>query len=130
MPPWVGLLLALSAVAVAAALVAALVALRRVALRAEAVLGILAQDLHPLVAETRALLDEIRALTREANREMERLGAVTERAHEVADGLGRIVGAIGGIARAGQFVSLAIGLRKGLDVFVSRLRKDQGEHHG
>jgi hypothetical protein len=40
------------------------------------------------------------------------------------------VNAVSGIARTGQVVSLAVGVRKGLDVFVQRLRKGQGDDHG
>ena len=84
----------------------------------------------PLVTETRALMDDVRTFTREANREMKRVEAVTERVHDVADGVFRIVTAVAGITRAGQLVSLAVGIRKGLDVFVQRLRRGQGGQHG
>jgi len=112
------------------ALVAVLLALRRVALRTESLLGILEQEVRPLVTETRALMDDVRTFTREANREMKRVEAVTERVHDVADGVFRIVTAVAGITRAGQLVSLAVGIRKGLDVFVQRLRRGQGGQHG
>ena len=130
MSPWVAAVVLACLVALTAGLVGVLLALRRVALRAESVLGILEQEVHPLVTDTRALMDDMRALTREANRELERVGAVTERVHDVADGVSRIVTAVGGITRAGQVVSLAVGVRKGIDVFVQRLRKGQGDHHG
>ena len=45
--------------------------------------------------------------------------------------MSRLVGALSGLARAGQVVGLAAGLRRGVDVFVSRLRRDEGDNsHG
>jgi hypothetical protein len=45
----------------------------------------------------------------------------------VADGLGRVVAGLSGLARVGQIVGLAAGLRRGVDVFVQRLRGKQGD---
>jgi uncharacterized protein YoxC len=130
MSPWVWVVVLACLIAVTVGLVGVLLAIRRVALRAESLLGTLEQEVHPVTTDARTLLSDVSALTREANREMERVGAVTERAHDVADGVSRIVNAVSGIARTGQLVSLAVGVRKGLDVFVQRLRKGQGDDHG
>ena len=40
----------------------------------------------------------------------------------------RIVNALAKFTRAGQIVGLATGLRRGVDVFVERLRKNGGNH--
>jgi hypothetical protein len=109
MPFWVQLLLSLAAFALLLALVAAVWALRGVAQRA-------------------ALTEDVRGLTREAGRELERVGAVTDRIEDVATGLGRIVLTLGSLTRAGQIVGVAAGLKKGIDVFIHRLRH-QGDHH-
>ena len=131
MLPWVQAVIALAVVVLVVALVLSLFALRRVALRAENVLGILEQEIRPLVAETHGLLDEIRALSRQANREMQRLGAVTEHVEDAAEGLSRVVGAVSSLTRVGQIVGVALGVKKGVDVFLQRLTKGQGdEHHG
>lgn len=130
MSPWLQAVFALGFLALVVALVAALLSLRRAALRVEGVLGILDQELRPLVAETHALLADVRALTRQANREMERVGVVTERVEVVAEGLGRVVGALSGVTRLGQVLGIALGLKKGVDVFLHRLAKRQGDHHG
>jgi hypothetical protein len=98
--------------------------------RAEAVLGIVEQELRPLVAETHALLGEVRVIARQANREMDRVSIIGERVEEVAVGVGRLVGALGGLTRVGQVVGLVAGLKKGVDVFVHRFAKGQGDHHG
>jgi hypothetical protein len=128
MPFWVQMLLSLAAFALLLALVAAVWALRGVAQRAEAVLAIVEQELRPLIGQTLALTEDVRGLTREAGRELERVGAVTDRVEDVATGLGRIVMTLGSLTRAGQIVGVAAGLKKGIDVFVHRLRH-QGDHH-
>ncbi len=126
---WAQALLTVAALALMLALVAAVLALRRVALRAEGVLTIVEQELRPLVGQAHALTEDVRALTREASRELERMGAVTGRLNEVAEGLAHFVAVVGGITRAGQIVGVAAGLKKGIDVFVQRLRKERGDNH-
>ena len=128
MPFWVRLLLSLSTFALLLALVAAVWALRRMAQRAEAVLTIVEQELRPLIGQALALTEDVRTLTREAGRELERVGAVTDRVDDIATGLGRFVGTLSGLTRAGQIIGVAAGLKKGLDVFVHRFRH-QGDHH-
>lgn len=128
MPFWVQMLLSLAAFALLVALVAAVWALRGVAQRAEAVLTIVEQELRPLIGQGLALTEDVRGLTREAGRELERVGAVTDRVEVVAAGLGRIVTTLGSLTRVGQIVGVAAGLKRGIDVFVHRLRH-QGDHH-
>lgn len=128
MPFWVQLLLSLAAFALLLALVAAVWALRRMAQRAEAVLTIIEQELRPLIGQALALTEDVRTLTREASRELERVGTVTDRVDDIATGLSRFVGTLSGLTRAGQIVGVAAGLKKGLDVFVHRFRH-QGDHH-
>ena len=129
MPPWAQMLLTLSAVVLMLAFVAAALALRRLARRAESVLTIVEQEMRPLVGQAHALTEDVRALTREAGRELERVGAVTDKVESVADGLARFVGVVGGLTRAGQLVGVAAGVKKGVGAFVQRLRKEQGDHH-
>ena len=128
MPLWVQLLLSLAAFALLLALVAAVWALRRMAQRAEAVLTIIEQELRPLIGQALALTEDVRALTREAGRELERVGAVTDRVEDIATGVGRLIGTLSSLTRAGQIVGVAAGIKKGIDVFVHRLRH-QGDHH-
>jgi hypothetical protein len=110
-------------VVVTLALVAALLAVRRLAVRAESVLGILEQELRPLVSEVRGLSEELRRLTRDAHFEIEQIGVLTERVGVVVGGLARAVTAIGEMTRAGRLLSVAIGLKRGVDVFVHQFRK-------
>jgi len=128
MPFWAQMLLSVAAFALLLALIAAVWALRGVAQRAEAVLTIVEQELRPLIGQAVALTEDVRALTREAGRELERFGTVTERIEDIAIGLGRFVATLSALTRAGQIVGVAAGLKKGIDVFVHRLRH-QGDHH-
>src|SRR5262245_41618495 len=128
MPFWVQLLLSLASLALLLALVAAVWALRGVAQRAEAVLAIVEQELRPGIGPAVAPTGDVRSLTRDASRELERVGAVTDRVDDIAGAVGRIVGTVSGLTRAGQIVGVAAGLKKGIDVFVQRLRQ-QGDHH-
>jgi uncharacterized protein YoxC len=131
MLPWAQAVLIVCAVVLTAALVAAILALRRALLRTDAVLAIVEQELRPLIGQAHGLTDELRDLTRETRREVARVGEVTEHVENAAAGMSRVVVALGGLARAGQIVGLAAGLRRGVDVFVSRLRRDEGDNsHG
>lgn len=128
MPFWVQLLLSLASLALLLALVAAVWALRGVAQRAEAVLAIVEQELRPVIGQALALTEDVRSLTRDASRELDRVGVLTDRVDDIAGTVGRIVGTLSGLTRAGQIVGVAAGLKKGIDVFVQRLRQ-QGDHH-
>jgi uncharacterized protein YoxC len=130
MQPWAQAVLVACVVLLTAAVVPTLLALRRTVRRAETVLTIVEQELRPLIGQAHALTDDVRTLTREAKEEIERVGEVTERVNAVADGVGRVVGGLAGLARAGQAISVVAGLKRGLDVFVARLSKEQGDHHG
>ncbi|HXD95348.1 MAG TPA: hypothetical protein VN646_02315 [Candidatus Acidoferrum sp.] len=127
MQPWAQLVLIACAVALTAALVSAVLALRRALRRTDALLGIVEQELRPLIAQVHGATEEVRELTHELRLEVKRVGDVTERVQAVADGLGRVVAGLSGLARVGQIVGLAAGLRRGVDVFVQRLRGKQGD---
>ena len=129
MPLWAQTLLALAALALTLACVAAAWALRRAAQRAERVLTIMEEEMRPLVGQAHALTEDFRALTREAGLELERIGAVTDKFEGAADGFARFVWVMGGLTRAGQIVGVAAGVKKGVEAFVQRLRKEQGDDH-
>jgi uncharacterized protein YoxC len=130
MQPWAQIVLVVCAVAVTVALVAAILALRQTLRRTGAVLEIVEQELRPLIGQVNGLTEEMRDLTRESRREVERVGEVTEQVQTVAEGLGRVVMGLAGLTRAGQVIGLAAGLRRGVDVFVKRLRRGQGDDDG
>ena len=128
MPYWALVSLSVATLIFVLALVATVLAMRRVALRAEAVLAIVEQKLRPLIGQAHALTEDVRALAREAGRELERVGAVADRVDKIAEGLGRFVGTLSGLTRAGQIVGVAAGLKKGIDVFVNRLWHRGDDH--
>src|SRR5438309_1635051 len=97
-------------------------------MRPEPVLAIVEQELRPLIGQAHALTEDVRALAREAGRELERVGAVADRVDKIAEGLGRFVGTLSGLTRAGQIVGVAAGLKKGIDVFVNRLWHRGDDH--
>jgi uncharacterized protein YoxC len=130
MQPWAQIVLVVCAVALTGALVAAMLALGRTLRRADAVLEIVEQELRPLIGQVNGLTQEVRDFTREARHQVDRIGDVTERVQTVADGLGRVVVGLAGFTRAGQIIGLAAGLRRGVDVFVKRLRRGQGDDDG
>lgn len=130
MPGWFHLVLALCAVALTAAAVPLLVALLRTARRAEAVLAIVERELTPLVAELHGLTDALRDVVRETQQELKRVGVITDRIDDVLGGVTRLMTALGGFTRAGQFLGLAGAVRKGVDVFVQRYRGREGGSDG
>ena len=86
------------------------------------------QQVGPIATEARGLTSDARGLTQETSRELRRTGEVLDQVHEAASGVVRIVNALAKFTRAGQIVGLATGLRRGVDVFVERLRKNGGNH--
>jgi uncharacterized protein YoxC len=130
MQPWAQLVLIACAVALTAALVSAVLALRGALRRTDAVLEIVEQELRPLIGQVHGVTQEVRELTHEARLEVGRIGEVTEQVQAVAAGLAKVVAGLAGLARVGHVVGLAGGLRRGVDVFVQRLRREQGEDDG
>ena len=104
------------------AMVAALLALRKTALRAEGVLHVLERELPSMVTQVESLSEELRKLSHHANEELQRLGVVVEKVEEVTAKLAWLIGMIGGLTRVGQYAGIAAGVKKGVDVFVRRLR--------
>jgi uncharacterized protein YoxC len=130
MQPWVQIVLIVCAAALTVALVGAILAARTTLRRAASVLEIVEQELRPLVGQINGLTEDVRELTRETRREVERIGEVTEHVQTAAEGVSRMVGGLAGLTRAGQAIGLVAGIRRGVDVFVDRLRRDQGGNHG
>jgi uncharacterized protein YoxC len=130
MQPWAQAVLVACAVALTVAAIPTILAVRRMARHAEKVLTIVEEELRPFIGQAYALTEDVRVLTREASTEVERVREVTERVNAVADGVGRVVTGLAGFARVGQLIGVAAGLKRGLEVFVARFSKEQGDHHG
>lgn len=116
-------ILTLCAVAVTVPLVLLLLALRRSVQRTEILLTTLEREMGPTTARVHGLTDELSGLVHQTNREVQRVGLLTDRAVEVTDGVGRLLNAVSGFTRVGQLVGVATGLTRGVKVFLHRIRK-------
>jgi uncharacterized protein YoxC len=124
-PLAVGIILA-CVVALTLVLISTLLAFRKTALRAEGVLAILEREIRPMTTEIENLTAELQKLSRKANDNLERIGAVVERVEDISATAARVVGAVGGLTRIGQYAGVAAGVKRGVEVFLTRL-KDR--HH-
>jgi uncharacterized protein YoxC len=122
MHPLAQAVIVICVIALTAALVPMLLSLKRTAARAETVLQLVEREIRPMASQLGALSEELRTLSGKANREMERMGVVIERVGDASTKLTRVLGALGGLARVWQIAGVAAGVKKGLDVFVARLR--------
>ena len=130
MSGWLTLVLSGCAVAITVALVLVLLSARRALERVGTLVETTEREVNPLATEARGLTADARALTRETTRELRRTGEVIDQVHDAAAGVARVVIAMANLTRAGQIVGLASALRRGVDVFVERIRKNGGNHHG
>lgn len=119
MTTWALALITLAILLVAGAFVLALEAVRRAANRAEMVLMLVEREILPTASQLQALADELRGLSRQAGRELERIAGGIE---DLSKRIARLVAFVSGMTRVGQFVGAASGVKKGMDVFISRLR--------
>ena len=118
-------LIVVSVVAVSAALVYALLSVRETARRAASVLGLVEREIRPLASQLEALAEDLRGLSRQVTREVDRVSLVVRRVEEVSLAVVRIAGALSAVTSLGRMVGVAAGVKKGLDVFASRLRKSR-----
>jgi len=109
-------------VVLSAVLVSTLLALKKTALRAESVLHVVEREILPLAGQIESLTTELRTLSHHANEELDRVGVVVHRLEDVSLKVARLLGALGGLTRVGQYVSVAAGVKKGLRVFLRRLK--------
>ena len=117
-------------VALTVVVIPAVVAARRSLQRAETVLMMLERELGPLGTQVQGLTEDLRTVVRQANRELERLGSVAERVGDLSERVARLVSAVSSVTRVGQVIGAATGIRKGLRVFLHRIRKQGGSYDG
>lgn len=122
------LVIALSAAVVTAVLVPTLLAVKRAALRAETLLMVLEREVRPMASQLHALTEELRSLSKHADKSMERMSVVLGRVDDTTARVARLAGFVGGFTRVGQLVGAATGVKKGLDVFISRLVSKNKKH--
>jgi uncharacterized protein YoxC len=116
------LIIALCAVAATVALVAALRALRKTAGRADEVLHLVEREIRPMASQIESLAEEVRTLAQNANANMDRIAVVVHRADEISYQMARFAVALSGFTRLGSYTAVAAGVKRGLDVFIKRLR--------
>src|SRR5947209_18219540 len=92
MRPWTEALLVVCAIAVTLAVVWVLFGIRRAVERVDGVLGILEQELRPLVGQAHALTEDLRGVLQEATRELERVEMITDQVQTIADRVGALLG--------------------------------------
>jgi uncharacterized protein YoxC len=116
------LVIALCAVVATVVLVATLRALRKTAGRADEVLHLVEREIRPMASQIESLAEEVRTLAHNANENTERVSVVVQRANEISYRIARVAVALGGFTKLGGYTAAAAGVKRGLEVFINRLR--------
>jgi uncharacterized protein YoxC len=124
-PLAVGVILA-CVVALTIVLISTLLSVRKTALRAESVLAQVEREIRPMASEIENLTGELQKLSHNANDNLERIGGIVDRVEDISVQAARVVGAVGGLTRIGQYAGMAAGVKRGVEVFLHRLRD---RHH-
>ena len=117
--------LVVCAVAITVGLVAVLISLKRLIERGEAVLTLIEREIRPTASQLGALTEELRGLSHQVTLELERIGLITRRLDDITGTIAKVVGVLGGITQLGRLTGVAMGLQRGLGVFISRLNSRQ-----
>ena len=124
-PLAVGVILA-CVVALTLVLISTLISLRKTALRAESVLAQVEREIRPMASELENLTGELQKLSRNANDNLQRIGGIVDRVEDISVQAARVVGAVGSLTRIGQYAGMAAGVKRGVEVFLHRLKE---RHH-
>jgi hypothetical protein len=116
-------ILTLCAIAITVALVTVLFSLKRLIERGEAVLALVEREIRPTASQLGALTEELRGVSHQVTLELARIGLITRRLEDITATIAKVVGVVGGIAQVTRLGGVAIGLQRGLGVFLSRLKK-------
>jgi hypothetical protein len=116
-------MLTLCAIAITVALVTVLFSLKRLIERGEAVLALVEREIRPTASQLGALTEELRGVSHQVTLELARIGLITRRLEDITATIAKVVGVVGGIAQVTRLGGVAIGLQRGLGVFLSRLKK-------
>jgi|SRR5687768_3097711 hypothetical protein len=125
MNPLLGAALGVCAVGITMALVAVLISLKRLIDRTESVMTLVEREVRPTASQLGALAEELRGVSHQVTLELQRIGMITRRLEDITDTIAKVVGLVGGITRLGRLTGVAMGLQRGLGVFVSRLKQRQ-----
>jgi uncharacterized protein YoxC len=107
------------------AAIPALLQVRRTAQAAEQALTMVERDLRPLVPQLHGLVQDHRELAQRATRDLREVEGLALMAQEVLSRVIKLTGILGSVGTVGKVLGVAQGLRKGVDVFVSRLSKSR-----
>jgi DNA-binding transcriptional MerR regulator len=107
------------------AAIPALLQLRRTAHTAEQTLAAVERELRPLTSQLQGLLQDHRELAQRASRDLREVEGLALMAREILLRLIKLTGLLGSVATVGRVLGVAQGLRKGVDVFISRLSKSK-----
>jgi uncharacterized protein YoxC len=124
-PLAVGVILA-CVVALTIVLISTLLSVRKTALRAERVLAQVEHEIRPMASEIETLTGELQKLSRNANDNLQRIGGIVDRVEDISVQAARLVGAVAGLTRIGQYAGMAAGVKRGVEVFLHRLKE---RHH-
>ena len=124
-PLAVGVILA-CVVALTIVLMSTLLSIKKTALRAESVLAQVEREIRPMASELETLTGELQKLSRNANDNLQRIGGIVDRVEDISVQAVRVIGAVGGLTRIGQYAGMAAGVKRGVEVFLHRLKE---RHH-
>ena len=124
-PLAVGVILA-CVVALTIVLISTLLSIKKTALRAESVLAQVEREVRPMASELENLTGELQKLSRNANDNLQRIGGIVDRVEDISVQAARVMGAVGGLTRIGQYAGMAAGVKRGVEVFLHRLKE---RHH-
>jgi len=120
-PLAVGVILA-CIVALTVVLISTLLAFRKTANRAEGVLAVVEREIQPMSKELERLTAELQKLSYKANDNLERIGNVVDRVEDISITVARVAAAVSGLTRIGQYAGVAAGVKRGVEVFLNRLK--------
>ncbi|HYR70040.1 MAG TPA: DUF948 domain-containing protein [Candidatus Acidoferrum sp.] len=124
-PLAVGVILA-CVVALTIVLMSTLLSIKKTALRAESVLAQVEREIRPMASELENLTGELQKLSRNANDNLQRIGGIVDRVEDISVQAARVAGAVAGLTRIGQYAGMAAGVKRGVEVFLHRLKE---RHH-
>lgn len=113
-------------VALTIVLISTLLSIKKTALRAEGVLAQVEREIRPMASELENLTGELQKLSRNANDNLQRIGGIVDRVEDISVQAARVIGAVGGLTRIGQYAGMAAGVKRGVEVFLHRLKE---RHH-
>lgn len=124
-PLAVGVILA-CVVALTIVLITTLLSIKKTAARAESVLAQVEREVRPMASELESLTGELQKLSRNANDNLQRIGGIVDRVEDISIQAARVAGAVAGLTRIGQYAGMAAGVKRGVEVFLHRLKE---RHH-